>query len=131
MIVFSCHIVYFFKFSFTADCYAWLKWDLYNVDRNVTPWLVAAWYPPLDSTFKANTEKQKVWEWRWKTCCHGSFAAFKWLFIYILSECTYWNTSVSFLLPVCKTSSILADHKYIEFIHVVGHNLKRKWPTHL
>ncbi|XP_012071129.1 purple acid phosphatase 15 isoform X2 [Jatropha curcas] len=38
----------------TSDQFNWLVEDLYNVDREVTPWLVAAWYPPWYSTFKAH-----------------------------------------------------------------------------
>ncbi|KAJ9154009.1 hypothetical protein P3X46_027390 [Hevea brasiliensis] len=38
----------------SSDQYEWLEDDLYNVDRNVTPWLVAAWYAPWYSTFKAH-----------------------------------------------------------------------------
>ncbi|KAJ6420809.1 hypothetical protein OIU84_028221 [Salix udensis] len=37
----------------SSDQYEWLEADLYNVNRNVTPWLVAVWYPPWYSTFKA------------------------------------------------------------------------------
>lgn len=43
-----------FILSFTADQYEWLEEDLFNFDRNVTPWLVAAWYPSWYSTFKAH-----------------------------------------------------------------------------
>lgn len=53
IIIFIGHIVQFSRFSFTADQYKWLEGDLYNVNRNVTPWLVAVWYPPWYSTFKA------------------------------------------------------------------------------
>ncbi|KAG8636891.1 hypothetical protein MANES_15G054300v8 [Manihot esculenta] len=38
----------------SSDQYGWLENDLYNVDRDVTPWLVAAWYAPWYSTFKAH-----------------------------------------------------------------------------
>ncbi|KAJ6691176.1 PURPLE ACID PHOSPHATASE [Salix koriyanagi] len=37
----------------SSDQYEWLEGDLDNVNRNVTPWLVAVWYPPWYSTFKA------------------------------------------------------------------------------
>ncbi|KAL9251879.1 Purple acid phosphatase 15-like protein [Drosera capensis] len=36
------------------DQYRWLERDLAKVDREVTPWLVAAWHPPWYSTYKAH-----------------------------------------------------------------------------
>uniref|UniRef100_A0A2C9UF30 Purple acid phosphatase n=1 Tax=Manihot esculenta TaxID=3983 RepID=A0A2C9UF30_MANES len=44
----------YYSFNAGADQYGWLENDLYNVDRDVTPWLVAAWYAPWYSTFKAH-----------------------------------------------------------------------------
>lgn len=42
------------RFSLADDQYKWLEKDLAKVDRNVTPWLVAAWHPPWYSTYKAH-----------------------------------------------------------------------------
>ncbi|CAN4120788.1 unnamed protein product [Withania somnifera] len=36
------------------DQYKWLEWDLANIDRTVTPWLVATWHPPWYSTYTAH-----------------------------------------------------------------------------
>uniref|UniRef100_M1D3F0 acid phosphatase n=2 Tax=Solanum tuberosum TaxID=4113 RepID=M1D3F0_SOLTU len=36
------------------DQYKWLEKDLANVDRTVTPWLVATWHPPWYSTYTAH-----------------------------------------------------------------------------
>ncbi|XP_015086743.1 purple acid phosphatase 15 isoform X2 [Solanum pennellii] len=36
------------------DQYMWLEKDLANVDRTVTPWLVATWHPPWYSTYTAH-----------------------------------------------------------------------------
>ncbi|XVF65207.1 hypothetical protein PTKIN_Ptkin09bG0228700 [Pterospermum kingtungense] len=36
----------------SSDQYKWLEEDLRNVNRSVTPWLVAAWHPPWYSTYK-------------------------------------------------------------------------------
>ncbi|XP_025012928.2 purple acid phosphatase 15 isoform X2 [Ricinus communis] len=49
-VVLSAYISY----DRSSDQYAWLERDLYNVDRSVTPWLVATWYPPWYSTFRAH-----------------------------------------------------------------------------
>lgn len=38
----------------SADQYKWLERDLANVDRSVTPWLVAAWHPPWYNSYKAH-----------------------------------------------------------------------------
>ncbi|KAM5569508.1 hypothetical protein ABKV19_016832 [Rosa sericea] len=38
----------------SGDQYNWLELDLASVDRNVTPWLVAAWHPPWYSTYTAH-----------------------------------------------------------------------------
>ncbi|KAK9933218.1 hypothetical protein M0R45_020421 [Rubus argutus] len=38
----------------SGDQYNWLEKDLADVDRNVTPWLVAAWHPPWYSTYMAH-----------------------------------------------------------------------------
>ena len=37
-----------------GDQYKWLEKDLANVDRSVTPWLVAVWHAPWYSTYKAH-----------------------------------------------------------------------------
>ena len=37
-----------------ADQYNWLERDLGDVDREVTPWLVAAWQTPWYSTYLAH-----------------------------------------------------------------------------
>ncbi|CAL5388014.1 unnamed protein product [Camellia sinensis] len=37
-----------------ADQYKWLERDLANVDRSITPWLVATWHPPWYSSYKAH-----------------------------------------------------------------------------
>lgn len=39
---------------FSAEQYKWLERDLAKVDRDVTPWLVAAWHPPWYTTYKAH-----------------------------------------------------------------------------
>ncbi|KAL5781413.1 hypothetical protein ACOSP7_006442 [Xanthoceras sorbifolium] len=38
----------------SGDQYKWLKRDLANVDREVTPWLVATWHAPWYSTYTAH-----------------------------------------------------------------------------
>ncbi|KAH1096211.1 hypothetical protein J1N35_013132 [Gossypium stocksii] len=38
----------------SGDQYQWLKKDLAEVDRKVTPWLVATWHPPWYSTYTAH-----------------------------------------------------------------------------
>ncbi|XXG78603.1 hypothetical protein AAC387_Pa08g2511 [Persea americana] len=42
------------NFQTSGDQYKWLERDLANVDRSVTPWLVALWHPPWYSTYKAH-----------------------------------------------------------------------------
>lgn len=42
------------KLLITDDQYKWLERDLANVDRTVTPWLVATWHPPWYSTYTAH-----------------------------------------------------------------------------
>ncbi|CAL5347567.1 unnamed protein product [Camellia sinensis] len=37
--------------------YAWLKEDLHNMDRSVTPWLVAAWHPPWYNSYKTHYQE--------------------------------------------------------------------------
>ncbi|KAH6834778.1 purple acid phosphatase 15 [Perilla frutescens var. hirtella] len=41
-------------YSRSDDQYKWLQKDLANVDRDVTPWLVAAWHPPWYTTYSAH-----------------------------------------------------------------------------
>ncbi|KAK8709468.1 hypothetical protein V6N13_060483 [Hibiscus sabdariffa] len=36
----------------SSDQYKWLEQDLSDVNRSVTPWLIAAWSPPWYSTYK-------------------------------------------------------------------------------
>ncbi|KAG6420000.1 hypothetical protein SASPL_116514 [Salvia splendens] len=38
----------------TDDQYKWLQRDLANVNRDVTPWLVATWHPPWYTTYTAH-----------------------------------------------------------------------------
>lgn len=38
----------------SGDQFKWLESDLANVDRTVTPWLVASWHPPWYSSYKAH-----------------------------------------------------------------------------
>ncbi|XP_020246015.1 purple acid phosphatase 15-like [Asparagus officinalis] len=38
----------------SGEQYKWLEKDLSNVDRTVTPWLIATWHPPWYSTYKAH-----------------------------------------------------------------------------
>lgn len=42
------------SFSITGEQYRWLERDLKNVDRKVTPWLVATWHAPWYNTYKAH-----------------------------------------------------------------------------
>ncbi|OVA06852.1 Phosphoesterase domain [Macleaya cordata] len=44
----------YISYSKSGDQYKWLERDLANVDRSVTPWLVATWHPPWYSTYKAH-----------------------------------------------------------------------------
>ncbi|KAB2636568.1 purple acid phosphatase 15 [Pyrus ussuriensis x Pyrus communis] len=41
-------------FSKSGKQYKWLEQDLANVDRSITPWLVATWHPPWYSTYEAH-----------------------------------------------------------------------------
>uniref|UniRef100_A0A6N2MXT5 acid phosphatase n=1 Tax=Salix viminalis TaxID=40686 RepID=A0A6N2MXT5_SALVM len=38
----------------SSDQYKWLERDLANVDRSITPWLVAVWHPPWYSSYNAH-----------------------------------------------------------------------------
>ncbi|OMO90735.1 hypothetical protein CCACVL1_07306 [Corchorus capsularis] len=42
----------YIAYNKSAEQYKWLEWDLANVDRSMTPWLVAAWHPPWYSSYK-------------------------------------------------------------------------------
>ncbi|KAK9183463.1 hypothetical protein WN944_026615 [Citrus x changshan-huyou] len=42
------------SFDKSGDQYKWLEEDLANVDREVTPWLVATWHAPRYNTYKAH-----------------------------------------------------------------------------
>ncbi|KAF6135756.1 hypothetical protein GIB67_028612 [Kingdonia uniflora] len=44
----------YISYSKSGDQYKWLERDLANVDRSVTPWLVATWHPPWYNTYKAH-----------------------------------------------------------------------------
>ncbi|GLU08740.1 hypothetical protein SLE2022_256330 [Rubroshorea leprosula] len=44
-------------YNSTGAQYAWLKQDLYQVDRNVTPWLVAAWHPPWYNSYSSHYQE--------------------------------------------------------------------------
>ncbi|KAL5562111.1 hypothetical protein UlMin_031858 [Ulmus minor] len=44
----------YIAYNKSADQYKWLEQDLANVDRSVTPWLVASWHPPWYSSYKAH-----------------------------------------------------------------------------
>ncbi|KAK1270133.1 Purple acid phosphatase 15 [Acorus gramineus] len=44
----------YISYNKSSDQYKWLERDLANVDRSVTPWLVATWHPPWYSTYKAH-----------------------------------------------------------------------------
>ncbi|KAF8394095.1 hypothetical protein HHK36_020300 [Tetracentron sinense] len=44
----------YIAYNRSADQYKWLERDLANVDRSVTPWLVATWHPPWYSSYKAH-----------------------------------------------------------------------------
>lgn len=37
--------------------YAWLKKDLLNLDRSMTPWLVAAWHPPWYNSYSSHYQE--------------------------------------------------------------------------
>ncbi|GAB2295381.1 Purple acid phosphatase 23 [Dionaea muscipula] len=37
--------------------YHWLKKDLENIDRNVTPWLIAAWHPPWYNSYSSHYQE--------------------------------------------------------------------------
>ncbi|XP_065862811.1 purple acid phosphatase 15-like [Euphorbia lathyris] len=42
----------YIPFDKSSDQYEWLEGDLYDFDRNITPWLVVTLYPSWYSTFK-------------------------------------------------------------------------------
>ncbi|GLT56413.1 hypothetical protein SLA2020_294560 [Shorea laevis] len=44
-------------YNSTGAQYAWLKKDLNQVDRNVTPWLVAAWHPPWYNSYSSHYQE--------------------------------------------------------------------------
>ncbi|XP_010685027.2 purple acid phosphatase 15 [Beta vulgaris subsp. vulgaris] len=44
----------YIAYNESAEQYKWLERDLAKVDRDVTPWLVAAWHPPWYTTYKAH-----------------------------------------------------------------------------
>ncbi|KAM0941973.1 putative Acid phosphatase [Dioscorea sansibarensis] len=41
----------------TGAQYAWLRKDLQRVDRNVTPWIVAAWHPPWYNSYSSHYQE--------------------------------------------------------------------------
>ncbi|KAL2653087.1 hypothetical protein R1flu_021215 [Riccia fluitans] len=44
----------YIDYSRTGEQYAWLKQDLANVDRSVTPWLIAVYHPPWYNSYTAH-----------------------------------------------------------------------------
>lgn len=42
------------SYNKSGEQYKWLERDLSNVDRTVTPWLIATWHPPWYSSYKAH-----------------------------------------------------------------------------
>ncbi|KAF5752493.1 purple acid phosphatase 15-like isoform X5 [Tripterygium wilfordii] len=44
----------YIAYNKSSEQYKWLERDLANVDRKVTPWLVATWHAPWYSTYKAH-----------------------------------------------------------------------------
>lgn len=44
----------YIAYNNSSDQYMWLESDLANVDRSVTPWLVATWHPPWYTSYKAH-----------------------------------------------------------------------------
>ncbi|XP_043705610.1 purple acid phosphatase 15-like [Telopea speciosissima] len=44
----------YISYNKTGAQYKWLQRDLANVDRSVTPWLIATWHPPWYSTYEAH-----------------------------------------------------------------------------
>ncbi|XP_072950417.1 purple acid phosphatase 15-like isoform X1 [Typha angustifolia] len=42
------------SYNRTGEQYKWLERDLANVDRTVTPWLIATWHPPWYSTYRSH-----------------------------------------------------------------------------
>ncbi|KAG7983263.1 hypothetical protein I3843_04G096500 [Carya illinoinensis] len=44
----------YIAYNKSADQFKWLERDLANVDRSITPWVVAAWHPPWYSSYKAH-----------------------------------------------------------------------------
>lgn len=41
----------------TGDQYAWLKKDLHQIDRSITPWVVAAWHPPWYNSYSSHYQE--------------------------------------------------------------------------
>ncbi|XP_077229050.1 purple acid phosphatase 15 [Tasmannia lanceolata] len=44
----------YISYNKSGDQYKWLEEDLANVDRSVTPWLVATWHPPWYNSYHAH-----------------------------------------------------------------------------
>ncbi|XP_052185132.1 purple acid phosphatase 15 isoform X2 [Diospyros lotus] len=44
----------YIDYNKTGDQYKWLERDLANVNRSVTPWLIAAWHPPWYNSYAAH-----------------------------------------------------------------------------
>lgn len=44
-------------YNSTGAQYGWLKKDLLNIDRSVTPWLVAAWHPPWYNSYSSHYQE--------------------------------------------------------------------------
>lgn len=42
---------------FLGAQYAWLKEDLHQIDRMVTPWVIAAWHPPWYNSYSSHYQE--------------------------------------------------------------------------
>ncbi|XP_043705957.1 purple acid phosphatase 23 isoform X2 [Telopea speciosissima] len=47
----------YIDYNSTGAQYAWLKKDLHQVDRSVTPWVVAAWHPPWYNSYSSHYQE--------------------------------------------------------------------------
>ncbi|KAJ6370228.1 hypothetical protein OIU76_028493 [Salix suchowensis] len=77
----------------SSDQYEWLEGDLDNVNRNVTPWLVAVWYPPWYSTFKAQYREAECMRVEMEGLLyeHGVDIVFQWTSI---TKAIIWKQNV-------------------------------------
>ncbi|CAI0561073.1 unnamed protein product [Linum tenue] len=44
----------YISYDHSSEQYRWLERDLANVDRSITPWLVAVWHPPWYNSYNAH-----------------------------------------------------------------------------